>query len=152
MGVIISLLTGIFKKIIPEKIKSLIGLVPFILGILLYGLYSYFLLNLSDFYAIITKGFQCGGVATLYYAFFKQILNSSGSVKQAVQNVLKGVLSTQAVKKLSSTISSKLSLTETDEETELKIRQILSENADIPKEISWAMARIIAVTISSKKK
>ncbi len=152
LGVIISLLTGLIKKIIPDKIKSLVSIIPFLLGILLYGLYSYFLLNLFEVYSVITKGFQCGGVATLCYAFFKQILSSSGSVKQAVQNVLKGVLSTSVIKEISTAISKKFSVTESDEETEMNVRKILSESADIPKEISWAMAKIIAVTLSKKKK
>ena len=152
LGLLVSVFTGIIKKIIPEKIKSLISIVPFILGILFYGLYSYFLLHLFDVYNVAVKGFQCGGVATLLYAFFKQILSSSGSVKKAVQDVMKGVLSTTAIKDLSTKISKAFSATESDEETEKNVRQILIDSAQIPNEIAWAMAKIITVTLSKKKK
>lgn len=149
---VVSVITGLIKKVIPEKIKSLIGLIPFILGIILYGLYSYFILNLLDVFCVISKGFQCGGVATLYYTFFKQILSSSGSVKKAVQDVLKGVLSTSAIKDVANLITKNFSHTDSDEETENTVRQILTDNADIPTEVSSAIAKIITVTLSGKKK
>lgn len=84
-------LTNIIKKFIPEKFKSKVGLIPFILGLIISAIYSLIAYKGIDLLSLIKKGVQVGGVATFIYAFIKQLLKKD-TLEKNVTNVLNGIL------------------------------------------------------------
>lgn len=151
IGLIVCLITGLVKKVIPYNVKSLVGLLPFIFGIAIYAVYAFCLLKEHDFSLMLGKGVQSGAVATLVYAFYKQLKTNGKSVKQAVENVLKGILTGSVTTDVSKLISKGFSKTDSDEETEKKVVEILRANTEMPNDVLNAIAKLITTTLSSKK-
>ena len=151
IGLIVCLLTGVFKKFIPYNVKSLIGLLPFILGIVIYGFYAFYLMAEHDFSLMLGKGVQAGAVATLFYAFYKQLAVNGKSVKQVVENVLKGILTGTVTTDVSKLISKSFSKTDSDDETERKVEEVLRQNTDMPEDVLKAITKLITTSLSTKK-
>ena len=95
LAVLVCLLTGLLKKIIPEKIKNFVGFIPFVLGVFIYAIYSFTLLSDSKFYEIFNKGIQTGAIATLIYTFLKQL--KAGDINNSVSDLLTGILSSKTI-------------------------------------------------------
>lgn len=135
----------------PESLKNFKAYLPFLYGIVFYALYSvFFSLNL-DFYLIVSKGVQAGGLATLMYAFLKHFISSKGDLKNCISELLKGIISSKSISDVVSLITNLFS-SPIDEDMMLeKIEQILRENTDVSEDVLTSVAMIIKKTINDKK-
>lgn len=151
IGVLVCLLTSLIKKITPKSIKNFIGLMPFILGVLLYALYSIFLSGVT-FYDVFNKGIQTGAVATLIYAFSKQIKVSGSDIKKCVSELLSGILSSKTISEVVKVIKKHCTSNLTEEEQLSKINEILSGYKDIPEDVKDVLAKLVLKTLYQNKK
>ncbi len=151
IGLLTVTLTNFTKKLLPDSLKNFKGYLPFLFGVILYALYTLIFLGEINAYTIISKGVQCGGLATLLYAFFKHILASKGGIKSSVSELLKGIISSKSIKEVVTHICNLFSTQINDDEMLVKIEEILRENTDVKEEVLTAVAKIIKNTITDKK-
>ena len=148
---IITVLTNLVKKVLPEKLNDFKGYLPFLLGVIFYAVYSVFSPINFSVYFVISRGVQSGGVATLIYAFSKHVSKSKGDVTGAISDVLKGILSSNSISGVAKIISKLFSTQIPEEEMLGKIETILQENTEISGEVLTAVAKLITKTLSDKK-
>ena len=151
LGAIITMLTGLVKRILPEKLSNFKGYLPFLFGIVFYAAFSLFSNLELSVLDTISRGLQSGGLATLIYAFYKHILKKKGDVKGAISDVLKGILSSQSISGIAHTISSIFKSEISSEEMQRKIEEILQKNTDLPTDVLSWVAKLIQNSISDKK-
>ncbi len=97
LAILTFILTNVLKKFIPDNFQNKVGLIPFILGILLAGIYSLIAYKEFDIFAILKKGVAVGGVATFIYAFIKQILKKD-NLEKTITNILYGIVDSTSLK------------------------------------------------------
>ncbi len=151
LGAIITLVTGLTKKVLPEKLSYFKGYLPFLFGIVFYAVFSLFSQQNLSVFDVIGRGVQAGGLATLIYAFYKHILKKKGDVKGAISDVLKGILSSKTITGVAHTISSVFQTQISNEEMLRSIEKILQENTDIPSDVLSAVAKLIQSALTDKK-
>ena len=151
LGAIITMLTGLVKRVLPEKLSSFKGYLPFLFGIVFYAAFSLFSNLELSVLDTISRGLQSGGLATLIYAFYKHILKKKGDVKGAISDVLKGILSSKSISGIAHTISSIFKSEISSEEMQRKIEEILQKNTDLPTDVLSWVAKLIQNSISDKK-
>ncbi len=152
LGVLVCLLTGLIKKIIPESLKNFIGLIPFIAGVLLYASYSFLFFKNFLFSEIVNKGIQTGAIATLIYAFSKQIRLAGGDINKSISNLLTGILSSKTISEVVKVIKTNFSHNSTDDEKIERITEILKETKDVSDDVKEVVVKLILQTLSEKKK
>lgn len=150
LGVTVCLFTGLIKKIVPESLKNFVGLIPFALGVLLYGGYSLLFISDCKFYEIFNKGIQTGAIATLVYAFSKQV--KSGDVKKSISDLLTGILSSKTISEVVKVIKEHCSKNLSEEERIKKIEEVLMQNPDIPSDLKETVVKLILQTLTQNKK
>lgn len=151
LGTVITLVTGLTKKVLPEKLSNFKGYLPFLFGIVFYAVYSLFSTRELSVFDVVSRGVQSGGLATLIYAFYKHILKKKGDVKGAISDVLKGILSSKTISGVAHTISSVFQTQISNEEMLRKIEEILQENTDISSDVLSAVAKLIQNALTDKK-
>ena len=67
LSAIITLITNVIKRILPENLSNFKGYIPFVLGIIFYFIYSFFIIGNISVFNVVCRGVQSGGVATLIY-------------------------------------------------------------------------------------
>ncbi len=152
LGVLVCVLTSFVKKFVPKSLKNFIGLIPFLLGVLLYALYSLLLLKNSLCFEIVNKGIQTGAIATLIYAFSKQLKLSGGDIIKSISDLLTGILSSKTISEVVKVIKENFSHDITDEEKVEKITEILKQNQDVPDDVKEVVVKLILQTLTEKKK
>lgn len=150
VGFIAFLLTFLIKKMIPDRFHRIVFIVPFILGIIAFGIYYCFFLGKTEIFEPLKKGIQAGGVATFYYAVFKQVYKS-GNVKGAVKEILTGIFSNKTVKNVSKEISASCDKTASVEENKRKISEIIAENASVSEKQCEVLTDIILSAMKNGK-
>ncbi|MBO7214064.1 MAG: hypothetical protein J6V66_01055 [Clostridia bacterium] len=150
LAVLVCLLTGLLKKIIPEKIKNFVGFIPFVLGVFIYAIYSFTLLSDSKFYEIFNKGIQTGAIATLIYTFLKQL--KAGDINNSVSDLLTGILSSKTISEVVKVIKKYCTSNLSEEERIEKIEEILMQNPDIPDDLKETVVKLILQTLNQSKK
>ena len=152
LGVAVCLLTGLIKKIVPESLKNFIGLIPFLIGVTLYALYYLIFFKNFSCFETFNKGIQTGAIATLIYAFSKQIKISGGDIKKSVSDLLTGILSSKTIGEVVKVIKTNFTSSATDEEKIEKINAVLKENQDIPDDVKEVVVKLILQTLIKNKK
>ena len=151
LGGIITILTGIVKRVLPEKLSNFKGYLPFLFGIIFYAVFSLFSKRDLSVCDTVSRGLQSGGIATLIYAFYKHILKKKGDVKGAISDVLKGILSSKSITGVAHTISNIFKSEISSEEIQHRIEEILQKNTELPTEVLSAVAKLIQNSLSDKK-
>ena len=151
-GLFTCLIVQVLKKFLTEKHKNLTGILPFLIGTLIYFLYSALFLYSFNFYVIFSKGIQAGGIATLFYQFLKQLSLNKGNIKKAVEDLLKGIISTKTISKVVTLITKEYSTEISEEELNLLITDILKQHTEMPEDVLQAVAKLIWQTIANKHK
>lgn len=151
-GLIACALTQVVKKVLPEKLKDLTGILPFLISGITYSVYSAIFLSSFNLSFIFNKGIQAGGIATLCYLFFKQLFLNKGNLHKAISDLLKGILSTKTISKVVTLITKEYSTEISEEELILSITEILKENTDISDDVLQAVAKLVQQTIDKKGK
>ena len=151
LSTIITVVTNLVKKVLPEKLSNFKGYLPFIFGVIFYAGYSAFSSSNLSVYTVICKGVQSGGIATLIYAFSKHVSKSKGDVTGAISDVLKGILSAKSISGVAKIISNLFNTQIPEEEMIGKIETILQENTDVSSEVLTAVAKLITKTLTDKK-
>ena len=152
LGVLVCIFTGLVKKFIPKSLKSVNSLLPFLFGLIFYGLFSLLLSKSIITYEIVNKGVQTGAIATLIYAFAKQIRFSGGSFYNSVSELLTGILSSKTISEVVKVIKEHCHSTATEEEKLKRISEVLNENEEIPEDIKDVVIKLILQTLSQNKK
>ncbi|MBQ3234998.1 MAG: hypothetical protein IJA97_02440 [Clostridia bacterium] len=150
LAVLVCALTGLLKKAIPEGLKNFVGLIPFALGVIVYALYSFAFLKDCKFYEIFNKGIQTGAIATLIYAFLKQV--KAGDVKNSVSDLLTGILSSKTISEVVKVIKKYCTSDFSEEERVKKIEELLMQNPDIPDDLKETVVKLILQTLKQSKK
>lgn len=145
------MLTGLVKKVLPEKLSNFKGYIPFLFGIIFYAVFSLFFSQNLSVFDTVSRGLQSGGIATLIYAFYKHILKKKGDVKGAISDVLKGILSSKSITGVAHTISTLFKSEISSEEMKRKIEEILQENTELPTDVLSAVAKLIQNSLTDKK-
>ncbi|MBR2323006.1 MAG: hypothetical protein IKA54_05385 [Clostridia bacterium] len=151
LSAIITLITNLVKKVLPQKLNNFKGYLPFLFGIIFYAIYSFLLSQNLSVFEIFSRGIHSGGIATLIYAFYKHILKSKGNVTVAISDVLKGILSSGSISGVSKIISNLFKTQIPEDEMCVKIEEILKENTDVSGDVLTAVAKLITKTLSQKK-
>lgn len=151
IGLITVIVTNIVKTLLPERLKNFKGYLPFLLGIIFYAIFSLLFLKNIDFYLILSKGIQAGGLATLFYAFFKHFISSKGDIKTTFSEILKGIISSKSISDVAVLLSNLFHSQVGEEELIEKIEVILKENTDVSGEVLEAVTKLIKNTITDKK-
>lgn len=149
---LICLLTSLIKKIIPESLKAFVGLLPFVLGVIFYAVYSCFLQSNFDIYFVLNKGIQTGSISTLFYVFYKQLLLKSGDVNSVISNLLKGIIASKNITEVAKLISKHFDNTIPEEELYLTIKQILNDTTDMTEDVKEVVANLIVKTLTKTNK
>lgn len=150
-GGLITILTGLVKRVLPEKLSNFKGYIPFLFGIIFYAVFSLFFNQNLSVFDTVSRGLQSGGIATLIYAFYKHILKKKGDVKGAISDVLKGILSSKSITGVAHTISTLFKSEISSEEIQRKIEEILQENTELPTDVLSAVAKLIQNSLTDKK-
>ena len=104
-----------------------------------------------EFATSVNKGVQAGGVATLLYVFFKHINSSKFDAKKAVKDLLKGILTGEALSNVSDLIINNYSKDVTDEEVLASVTEILKNNTEIESDVLEVVAKLIKQTLIDNK-
>ena len=150
-GGIITILTGLVKRVLPEKLSNFKGYIPFLFGIIFYAVFSLFFGQNLSVFDTVSRGLQSGGISTLIYAFYKHILKKKGDVKGAISDVLKGILSSKSITGVAHNISSIFKSEISSEEMQRKIEEILHQNTELPTDVLSAVAKLIQNSLTDKK-
>ncbi len=151
LAFIVFVLTNIIKKILPETTRLKTGLIPFMLGILLYSIIGIIFFKQQSFVKIIEQGVSVGGVSTLIYAIGNQIANGGG-IKKTLTKILKGVLSNSSLKSIVADIIDGYSEENSHEENYKVILMLLSSNTSMSEEECKTITEIIMKAFSQKDK
>ena len=122
---VVFLLTNLIKPIIPKSLKKKICLFPFIIGI---GL---------------------GGLATLIYAIFKQMLKGN-NLEKNISTILEGIMSSSTLKNVSQSIIKNYSQSKSNEENLQTVSQLIAENTSISESECKAVSGIILKILAKK--
>lgn len=152
IGILVFIITFFLKKIIPESLKNFVGLIPFILGVILYALYSLIFLHEFVFYLILNKGIQSGAIATIIHAFSKQVVTSNGNLKKSVSELLSGILSSKSITEILNAINKQTQSTLTEEEKTKEIEKIILQNTEVPDDVKEVLVKLTMQTLSQEKK
>ncbi len=76
LGIVVCLVTGALKKIIPSGCKKYLTFAPFVIGCVSYGVFMLFTGKNHSLFSgeTVVKGLQCGAAATIYYVLFEQFV------------------------------------------------------------------------------
>ncbi len=151
ISVIITLITNLIKKILPESLSNFKGYVPFVLGIIFYATFSFFSPRELSVCDVFSRGVQSGGLATLIYAFYKHISKCKGDVKGAISDLLKGILSSKSVNDVANTVSALFKTQLSNDDMQSKIEKILKENTQIEGDLLTAITKLIMGVLQDKK-
>ena len=122
---------------------------PFVIGIILSFVYSYFILELLDTVFIVEKGVESGGIATLIYAILKQVFKSD-NLEKAVSSLLEGIMNSSALKTVSQSIVKNYSSSKTVEENSQIISKLIAQNTSVSENECSAITSIIIKTLTKK--
>ena len=151
IAILTCITTQTVKKLVPEKFKTLVGYLPFVIGSIFYAVYCLIFSMPVDFGTSLNKGVQAGGVATLLYVFFKHINSSKFDAKKAIKDLLKGILTSEAVSNVSELIMNNFSKDVTDEELLVSVTDILKNNTEIESDVLEVVAKLIKQTLIDNK-
>jgi hypothetical protein len=82
VAVAVTVLTGLAKLKISEKLKKYVTFFPFIIGTVAYGAFTAVFLKADPFIPrTITMGIECGVAATIYYVVYEQFIKGAGRAR-----------------------------------------------------------------------
>ena len=151
LSAIITLITNVIKRVLPENLSNFKGYIPFVLGIIFYFIYSFFIIGNISVFNVVCRGVQSGGVATLIYAFYKHILKSKGDVKGAISDLLKGIVTAKSSSDVAKSVSNLFKTELSIDEQQTKIVEILKENTQIDDELITVITKLILGVLQDKK-
>ena len=128
---IIFILTNILKKVIPSIKNHFVAITPFVLGIIVYLLLGVFVIKTNDLTTSLYYGLRAGGIATLYYAIFKQLFLKNENISTIISNILKGIVSASSISKTTENILKELKLGEDSTVTAKAIYNILAGSTSL---------------------
>lgn len=131
LAFIVFILTNILKKIIPSIKSGLVAITPFVLGVLLYLTLGFFVIKTYTFTNCLYSGLRVGGIATLYYAIFKQVFLKSENISKIISNILKGIVSSSSISKTTENILKELKLGEDSATTAKAIYNVLAGSTSL---------------------
>lgn len=144
------LLTFLVKKCLPDSLKRAVALVPFILCILMAFGCNIVILKDYQMLETVKEGFKAGGIATLYYAVFKQFKVQNGT-KKALEYLLKGIVESKSVKAVTDKILNASSGIKNYDEQVKSIKELISTVASLTENECNAITGIIIKTINGGK-
>lgn len=151
LAFVVFVITDIIKKILPSSTRLKTGLIPFLLGILLYSIFAVFLFKEKNVFEILEHGISVGGVATLIYAVGTQIVKDGG-IKKTLTQILKGILTNSSLKSIVSDIIDGYSEENTHEENYEVILMLLTSNTSMSEEECKTITEIIMKAFTDKDK
>ena len=146
---VVFLLTNLIKPIIPKSLKKKICLLPFIIGILLSFVYSYFIKKEQNLMFVLENGIGLGGLATLIYAIIKQMLKGD-NLQKNISTILEGIMSSSTLKNVSQSIVKNYSQSKSNEENLQTVSQLIAENTSISESECKAVSGIILKILAKK--
>lgn len=149
LALITYFITNIIKHYIPEKYKNKVGLVPFVLGILLSGIYSLIAFKGIDCFTIIKKGIQTGGIATFIYAFIKQLLKKD-NLEKTLTDILRGIIDSTTLKSTVAKIVKDYNTESSLEEKSNEICKVITESTNFSEEECKTISEIIVNALNTK--
>ncbi len=149
LAILTFILTNVIKKFIPENFKNKVGLLPFVLGILLSGIYSLIAYKGIDILSILKKGVQVGGVATFIYAFIKQLLKKD-TLENTITKILNGILDGTTLKTAVKQILDGYSLDGEDSKNAELISEVIKNSTAFSNEECKTISEIIINALNSK--
>lgn len=148
-----SVFTGIIKKYLPASLKTLIHLIPFALGIIIYACYSFLVLKSLAVVEIIKNGLKIGGLAILIYALIKQITRKSSNAKNAVEDILKGFVDDASLSGAVTRILKEYDITKTatanGASTSKAITKIIAETSKVSEADSVTLGNLVTKTLDT---
>lgn len=151
IALIVYILTNILKKFVPSSRSNVIILIPFVLGVIFYFLYSKFIVCLFTFDDLLNKGLKIGGIATLYYAIAKQLFSNKANVSKIISNILKGIVSPTTIEKTTKSILKELNLGQDSQISADAIYNIIAGNASISESECNALTSIVIKAFEETK-
>lgn len=151
IALIVYILTNILKKFVPSSRSNVIILIPFVLGVIFYFLYSKFIVCLFTFDDLLNKGLKIGGIATLYYAIAKQLFSNKANVSKIISNILKGIVSPTTIEKTTKSILKELNLGQDSQISADAIYNIIAGNASISESECNALTSILIKAFEETK-
>lgn len=154
LAAIVCGLTALIKIWVPDKQKKFLTFLPFILGIIVYGIYLLIAKGAPEVLKADTviTGFECGTAATIYYILYEQFIKNKKSFKASSKQalIIMGILSNAIKPEILSEVSEKVAyiLTEKamdESETAAVFKELILTNAfrDIPTAEVEALIRLI---------
>lgn len=128
LALAVFLLTGLMKLAVPEKARKYVTVLPFIVGIILYGGYDFIFEGINPISPhTVSAGIQCGVAATIYYVIYSQFFkNSLGGDSDLLTVLIAGIVRQDVVK---NTVKSILdAFSEGEENLPKKLYDILKDN------------------------
>ena len=151
IALIVYILTNILKKFVPSSRSNVIILIPFVLGVIFYFLYSKFIVFVFTFDDLLNKGLKIGGIATLYYAIAKQLFSNKANVSKIISNILKGIVSPTTIEKTTKSILKELNLGQDSQISADAIYNIIAGNASISESECNALTSIVIKAFEETK-
>ncbi len=151
IALIVFILTNILKKFVPTTHNNLIVLMPFVLGIIFYFLYTKIILLSFSLDDLFSKGLRVGGIATLYYAIIKQLFSGKANISKIISNILKGIISPTTIEKTTKNILKELNFGQDNEVSSQAVYNIIAGNASISEDECNALTSIIIKAFEETK-
>ncbi len=140
---IVYILTNILKKFVSSKNNNFIVLMPFVLGVISYFIYSKFILCSFSFDDLFNNGLRTGGIATLYYAIIKQVFSNKSNISKIISNILKGIVSPNSIETTTKNILKELNFGQDNELCSQAIYNIIAGNTSISEQECSALTSIV---------
>jgi hypothetical protein len=118
--------------------------------LVVYVCYNLLSLKSFDFSNSVTKGVQVGGVAILMYAFAKQITRKGDNAKNAVSDILKGVINEASLPGTVNRILKEYSASSSTPTTAIKsIVKIIAETSKANESESATLGALVFKTLDT---
>lgn len=143
IAAVLFLLVNVIKKLIPEKFKKIIPLLPFALGIILSVAAGYVFKREINLESVLTGGIKSGGEATFLYALYRQLIKKAGGEKQAVEKILSVLVDKNNLKKASEEIVSLLKSEPDKSRLAEKMGGVIASNASVSEDVLGATIKLL---------
>ena len=151
LSLLVFVITDIIKKILPANSNLKTAIIPFLLGIIIYSIFSMLVYKDKDIFVLVKQGISVGGVATLIYATTSQIVKDGG-IKKALTQILKGILTNSSLKSIVADIIEGYSEENTHEENYELVYLLLTSNTSLSEEECKTITEIIMKAFTENDK